>query len=112
MTATIQERREQYFEKAFFDESESFSFYEKMFNSAGCLTCYILRLLFLIEYKGVCKSCVTNRLSEYSDLFFFGFSKSRSSFSQSEFDQEEFIVDIVISALLLFCMKESLNFSF
>ena len=41
-----------YIEKVFSDVSESFSSYEKIFNSAGCLTCYTSNLLFLIEYKG------------------------------------------------------------
>ena len=49
-----------YIEKVFSNVNESFTFYEKMFNSAGCFTCYTLKLLFLIEYKGVCKSSVTN----------------------------------------------------
>ena len=30
-----------------------------MFNSTGCLICYILKLLFLDEYKGECKYYVT-----------------------------------------------------
>ena len=41
-----------YIENVFSDVSESFSFYEKVFKSAGCLTCYTSNLLFLIEYKG------------------------------------------------------------
>ena len=61
----------------FSDVSGSFSFYKKVFNSAMYLICYTLRLLFLIEYKGVYKS---NALSGYSDVFLSGFSVCWSTF--------------------------------
>ena len=47
-----------YIKKVFVDVRESFTSYEKVFNSARCLTCYTLMLLFLFEYKVMCKSCV------------------------------------------------------
>ena len=45
---------------AFSDMSESFTFSEKVFNTAGCLTCFTLRSLFLIEYKGIVKVLCDN----------------------------------------------------
>ena len=53
----------------FSDMSESFTFYEKVFNSAGCLTCYTLRLLFLFEYKGMWPMCNWDKVT-YSFLDF------------------------------------------
>ena len=44
--------------------------------------------------------------------FFLYFLKTGPLFSQSGFDPEEFIVDVVIPALLPVCMKESINFRF
>ena len=48
----------------------------------------------------------------YCDEFLFGFSESLSPISQSEFDQEAFIVVVIIPASLPFCTEESVNFGF
>ena len=55
------------------------------------------------------KFSVTSAQSEFSDLFLSRFSKGWSQFSTSGFDQEEFIVDVVIPTLLPFCTKESVD---
>ena len=49
---------------------------------------------------------------EYYDMFSFWFSVRFSSFSKSGLDLEEFIVDVIIPALLPFCMKEFIDFGF
>ena len=50
--------------------------------------------------------------SRYSDLFSSQFSKSWSPFSLSGLDLEEFVVDVIIPALLLFCVKKFIDFEF
>ena len=45
-------------------------------------------------------------------MFLSGFFGGWSLFSQSGFDQEKFIVDVVIPRLLPFSMKKSLKFKF
>ena len=47
---------------------------------------------------------MTNVQLEYSDWFFSGFFEGWSPFYQSEFDQEDFVVD-VIPVLLPFCKR-------
>ena len=41
---------------------KNFTLKENMFDRAGRLACRALWLLFLLEYKRVCKSAVTNTL--------------------------------------------------
>ena len=53
-----------------------------MFNSAECLICYKMWVLFLFENKGVCESCVSNTLSGHNDLFFSRFSECESLVTQ------------------------------
>ena len=48
---------------------------------------------------------MANAQSRYGDWFLSRFSESESSFSQSRF-----VLDVVIPALLRFCMEESINF--
>ena len=45
--------------KTLSNETKISTFYEEIFNSVGCLTCYILWLFLLFEYKRVCKSCLS-----------------------------------------------------
>ena len=44
--------------------------------------------------------------------YYYLFSESWSPFSQSELNLEEFIVDVIIPALLPFCVKEFIDFGF
>ena len=53
-------------EESFSNETKRSTFYE---NSARCLTCQTLWLLFLFQYERVSKPCMTNALSGYNDLF-------------------------------------------
>ena len=55
---------------------------------------------------------MTNMQSGYNDLFSSWFSESWSPFSQSGLDLEEFVVDVIIPVLLLFWMKELIDFGF
>ena len=55
---------------------------------------------------------MTNVQSGYSNLFSSRFSKSWSPSSPNGFDLEEFIVDVIIPALLLFCQKKFIDFGF
>ena len=73
-------------------------FYEKMFNSIGCLTCCGC------SCKWVCKSCVTNAQSKYSGLFPFRHSESYFPFSLHWYNKD--IMHVIIPASLPFCMEE------
>ena len=85
---------------------------ENVFNGARRLTRQTLWLLFLFQYEKVSKLCMTNSQSGYFDLFSSWFSKSWSPFFQSGLGLEEFIVDVIIPALLPFCVKEFIDFGF
>ena len=83
-----------------------------MFDCAGRLACRALWLLFLLEYKRVCKSAVTNTQSRYCYLVFSRFSEGWAPFSQKGFNLEQFIIGISIPALLPFFMEEIIYFRF
>ena len=63
---------------------KNFTLKENIFDCTGRLACRVLWLLFLLEYKRVRKSAVTNTLSRYSYLFFSRFSESWAPFSQKK----------------------------
>ena len=87
-------------------ESENSIFDENVFNSARRLTWRTLWLFFLFQNERVSKFCVTNAQSGYNDLLSSWFSESWSPFFKSGLDLEEFIVDVIIPALLPFCEME------
>ena len=66
----------------------------------------------LFEYKRVCKSCVTNPESRYSDLFFFGFSECWSP--NVCLIKKSYIEKLVIFCVffLAFSLKKSIYFRF
>ena len=55
---------------------------------------------------------MTNVQSRYYDLFSPWYSEILSPFSQSGLDLKEYIVDVIISAMLLFFLKEFIDFGF
>ena len=61
---------------------KTFTLKENVFDCAGRLACRALWLLFLLEYKRVRKSAVTNTQSRYCYLLFSRFSKGWVPFSQ------------------------------
>ena len=69
-------------------------------------------VLFLFQYERVYKPCMTNAQSGYNGLFSSWFSENWSLFSQRGLDLEEFIVDVIIPALLSFWIKEFVDFGF
>ena len=93
--------------KSLSDESKSSTFYENVFNGARHLTCQTLWLLFLLQYERVSKPCITNVQLGYYDLFSSWFSESWFPFSQNGLDLEEFIVDVIIPALLPYLKNKS-----
>ena len=83
-----------------------------MFNGVRCLACQTLWWLSLLEYKRMSETCVANLQSRYNDLFLSWFSEGWSPFSQSGLYLEEFVVYVVIPALLPFCKKEFIDLGF
>ena len=83
-----------------------------MFNGARRLTCETLWLLFLCQKQRVSKPCMTNVQSWYNGLFSSWFSQRWSLFSRNGQDLLEFIVGVIIPALLPFCVKEILGILF
>ena len=77
-----------------------------MFNSVKCLACQTLWQLLLLKYQRMSGICVANLQSRYNDLFLSWFSEGWFLFSQNGLYLEEFVVNIVIPALLPFCKKE------
>ena len=88
------------------------TFYENVFNGARRLTCQTLWLWFLFHYEKVSMLYETNVQSGYNDLFSSWFYQSSFPFSQSELDLKEFIVGVIIPALLPFCVNEFIDFGF
>ena len=85
--------------KVFADKNKSSIFYENVFNSAGCLIC----------------GCFYLSIKECISLVWLMCNWDIVICSSLDFlkpSLQEFIVDVVIPASLLFCMKESLNFRF
>ena len=95
-----------HFEKLLSDDSESSAFNKNVFNRASCLKGQTLWFWFLFQNERVSKLCMTNAQSGYNDLFSSWFSKSWSPFSQGGLNLEEFIIDVNVSSLLPFCVKE------
>ena len=87
-----------------------FTFHKKMFDSIECLTCGILWLSLLFEYKRMLKSFMTNAPLGYSDLFLSGFLGSWLVFSYGGFHREKFIVYVAIPVLSPSCMEEFIDF--
>ena len=67
---------------------------------------------FLFQYERVSQPWMTNAQSEYNDLFSYRCSKSWSTFSQSGLNLEEFIMDVHVSSLLSFFVKEFTDYRF
>ena len=65
---------------------KNFTLKENVFDCAGGLACRALWLLFLLDYKRVCKSAVTNRI--IVTCSFSRFSKSWAPFFQKGFNLE------------------------
>ena len=105
-------KRSLHLEKLLSNKSESFTLYSNVFNDARCSTGQTLWLLSLYQHGRVSKSCMTNAQSGYYDILSSWFSESWSSFSQSGLDLKVFIVDVIIPALLPFCLKEFIDFAF
>ena len=58
------------------------------------------------------KPCMTNAQLGYNELFSSWFSESLSPFYQNALNLKEFILDVIIQALLPFCRKEFVDLGF
>ena len=85
--------------------------------------CLTVQGVWHVKHSGCCCCCCCFSMKEWVSLVWpmrnrdimtcsFDFLKVGRRFSQNELDLEEFNVDIIIPALLLFIMKEFINFGF